>query len=539
MVERDELSLPYQKAHVKVACKDIPSDSEKSASGLTLFAELNPHPVFRFSSDGTFLLANPAAQSVFAAQIAAEMKMGDFFPETRDLNLKRIIKKDLTIPLKIVLGSSFFQAHIRGVSASDFLNIYLSDITHLERIKNEIEEDRVETEQLIASIKSILIGLDNEGQVTRWNAEAVYAFGVEVHEAMGRHVDQCIHAWSLGKFDAVEGLMEGERYKFIAEGWYKKADGSDGRHIDVVITHMFSLDGKPSGYLILAHDTSEKKKLELQLLQAQKLESLGQLAAGIAHEINTPIQFISDNTHFLGAAFERLDKVLSLSSQLIEHFKTEASFEGLVAELEATMQQSKFTYMRGEIPFAIEESLKGLDQVASIVRGMKKFSHPGSGDKTLTNINECLQDTITISRNEWKYVAELVTELGDDLPPVLCHPNEINQVFLNLIVNAGHAIKKCIDQGLQTKGAITVRSSHEDEYVNIEISDTGTGIPKEVLPKIFDPFFTTKAPGKGTGQGLSIAYSTITGHGGDITVSTVEGEGTTFMIQLPAYVEAA
>ena len=509
----------------------------KELADFALFPELSPHPVLRFSADGILLLANPKASSTFARQIKEDADLSDFFPETRDLNLKRIIKKDLTVPLKVSQGSFTFQAHIRGISSSNTLNVYLNDITNLERIKNEIEGDRIETEQLIASIRSILIELNKDGYVTRWNAEAAVAFGIETHDVIGKHIDTCVNTWSLGEFNFIEQLMEGEKLGIIEDARYTKPGDTAESHIDVSITRITSINGIPAGYLILARDVTEKKELEVQLLQAQKLESLGQLAAGIAHEINTPIQFIGDNTHFLSLAFQRLDNVLAISEKLSKRYKQQEPLDEWVEEMDRVMKKAKIAYMRSEIPYAIEEALKGLEQVASIVKGMKQFSHPGTGDKKLINVNECIQNTITVSRNEWKYIAEIETDLDSMLPSVLCHAIEINQVILNMIVNAAHAIEPLIEDTGQNKGLITIRTFSKGETVYIQISDTGTGIPEEIVSKIFDPFFTTKEPGKGTGQGLSIAYNAITKHEGTISVESTVGEGTTFTIQLPAHVQ--
>lgn len=507
----------------------------KELAALALFSEVSPHPYLRFSEEGRLLCANPRARELFSAEIEQGLTLNILFPETLDLNLKRIVDKDLTVPLKVTQGSACYRAHIRGISNARHINIYLNDITSLERIKNEIEEDRIEIEQLIASIRSILVGINDEGIVTRWNDEAEAAFGLSVHETIGKHIDQCIYTWSLGTFDVVKELMEGERYLVVEDARFERPEGATEGHLNIAITRVFNLYQQPVGYLMLAHDVTEKKELEIQLLQSQKMESLGQLAAGIAHEINTPIQFIGDNTHFLDNAFKRLNKVLEVNDRFLEMYKEDLPVDSLVVEIEEIIKTSKIAYMRSEIPYAIEEALKGLEQVASIVKGMKQFSHPGTGEKKLLNINQCIKDTITVSRNEWKYVAELEVDLDAELPSAMCHANEINQVILNMIVNAAHAIEKTIEDGTQSKGKITIKTFAAADNVILEISDTGSGIPQEVVDKIFDPFFTTKEPGKGTGQGLSIAYNVIQKHEGAITVETTEGEGTTFRVQLPAH----
>ena len=535
---RKKQQLKEKEGHVLREEKVSGSTWLNKVTELAHSPELSPHPTLTFTSDGILLLANRAARKMFPEQIDTQVDLAILFPETKDLNLQRIVARDLSVPMKVCTDSSCFNAHIQGVSEFDFLNIYLSDITNIERIKNEIEEDRVETEQLIASIRSILVGLNNEGYVTRWNSAAESAFGVMVQSAIGMHIDACINSWSLGTFDLVEELMEGERGVVIEDARYTKSGQQRESHIDISITRVFAIGDSPSGYLILARDITEKKELEIQLLQAQKLESLGQLAAGIAHEINTPIQFVGDNTHFLDTAFKRIDRVLEISEKVTQSYHKDEELGDLIEQLEGAMKKSKLSFMRGEIPFAIEEALKGLEQVAAIVKGMKQFSHPASGDKRLVSVNECIQDSITVSRNEWKYVADLEADLDSSVPMILCHANEINQVILNLIVNAAHAIENTFEQGAKRKGLIKIGTSLKDDSVVIEIEDSGTGISDEVLPKIFDPFFTTKEPGKGTGQGLSIVHNVIRKHDGTIAVHTSEGKGTVFIIHLPAQVES-
>lgn len=539
MVDLEDLRLQLHKE--KEARKEMERLLGDAKGGLTAefarFPEVSPHPIMQFSAEGVLLLTNPKAQDIFSEQIAAGVMLGELFPETNGLNTRRIIDRQLTVSLKVSQGEYFFQAHLRGVSDTDVLNIYLNDITNLERIKNEIEEDRIETEQLVASITSILVGINNDGVVTRWNTVAASAFSLTAQEAIGKHVDQCIQTWSLGTFDMIKEMVEGEQDVVVEDVRYQRPGQSTENHIDITITRVYGLGNIPTGYLILARDVTDKKKLEVQLMQAQKLESLGHLAAGIAHEINTPIQFIGDNTHFLENAFKRIDKVIAISEQLARKYKAQEPIDELIEEMESVMKKSKMGYIRGEIPYAIEEALKGLEQVASIVKGMKLFSHPGTGSKILIDINECINNSITVSRSEWKYLADLETDLDPALPPVMGQANELNQVILNMIVNAAHAIESAIETGSHSQGRITVKTYTGDDTVNIEITDTGTGMPEDVVAKIFDPFFTTKEPGKGTGQGLSIAHSVIRKHEGTITVESIEGEGTTFFIHLPAHIE--
>ncbi|MGD9128004.1 MAG: HAMP domain-containing sensor histidine kinase, partial [Planctomycetia bacterium] len=187
-----------------------------------------------------------------------------------------------------------------------------------------------------------------------------------------------------------------------------------------------------------------------------------------------------------------------------------------------------------ETPKAIQQSIEGVDKVAEIVRAMKEFSHPGSDKKQSIDLNRAIESTLTVSRSEWKYAGEVVTKFDPDLPLVPCFPNEFNQVILNLIVNAAQAILEGADESSTPQGTITISTTHENDWVEVRIQDTGTGIPEEIRSKVFDHFFTTKGVGKGTGQGLAIAYSIIVEkHGGTINFESEVGEGTTFIVRLP------
>ena len=299
--------------------------------------------------------------------------------------------------------------------------------------------------------------------------------------------------------------------------------------------------GEIENILIVARDVTERKRaedekelMEVQLRHAQKMESIGQLAAGVAHEINTPIQYIGDNNRFLSDAFSDLGDTMQKFQQLLEAEKTKTVTPGLLNEVEDAVKRADLDYLREEIPSALQQSLEGVDRVAKIVAAMKEFSHPGTGEKSSIDLNKAIDSTLTVARNEWKYVAELVTDFDKSLPMVPCLPGEFNQVILNLVVNAAHAIADVIDVQPDRKGTIRVSTLNLGDQVEVRISDTGGGIPDKLRSRIFEPFFTTKQVGKGTGQGLAIAHSTIVDkHGGTIELESEIGKGTTFIIRLP------
>jgi signal transduction histidine kinase len=282
-----------------------------------------------------------------------------------------------------------------------------------------------------------------------------------------------------------------------------------------------------------------RQTLEAQLLQAQKLESIGQLAAGIAHEINTPMQFLSDNIEFLSNCSKRLFEVVDLYEQNLFSDVQQRPWGERKQELRAMMERNRFDTIREQVPQAISESVDGIQRVIHIVRAMKEFSHPGNEQKSGVDLNNAVHSMVTITRNRWKYVAELELDLDPNLPTLNCVPADVNQVLINLIVNAADAIAEKVGEDGAQKGQIAVRTGTDGENILIEVEDTGCGIPAHIRSRIFDPFFTTKDVGKGTGQGLAICYNVVVNkHQGTIDAMSTPGEGTIFRIALPRTAKA-
>ena len=282
-------------------------------------------------------------------------------------------------------------------------------------------------------------------------------------------------------------------------------------------------DGRLRGITI---DVTRQKQLETELLQAQKLESLGRLAAGVAHEINTPIQYVSDSVQFARMATTDLLGVVAAQQAALES----APVSELTASAARTAQVADLPYVAAELPSALDRAIEGLDRVATIVRSMKIFAHRG-GEMTEIDLNGAATTALTMARNEYKYVADVDLELSD-LPAVRCHAGEINQVILNLVVNAAHAVSDAVKPG--ERGKITLRTRADGDHVVLSVADTGTGIPDELRSRIFEPFFTTKPNGKGTGQGLALARAVVVDkHRGSLTYDSFQGVGTTFHVRIP------
>ncbi len=277
----------------------------------------------------------------------------------------------------------------------------------------------------------------------------------------------------------------------------------------------------------------ERDRMELQLRSAQKLEAIGQLAAGIAHEINTPIQYVGDNTRFLGDSFKSLNNLLAKYRNFMMDLDSSIISTNLRDLRNSLIEDKTFEYLNEEIPRAAEETLEGVSRVANIVKALKEFSYPMGDEPVMMDVNHCIETTVMVARNEWKYSAELTMDLSKDLPHVAGFPGEFNQVILNLIVNSVHAIQYTQKDRNGEKGIIYVKTWSDENNVFASIKDSGNGIPIEIQNRIFDPFFTTKEVGKGTGQGLAIAHVVMEKHHGCITFESSIGSGTTFYLQIP------
>lgn len=407
-------------------------------------------------------------------------------------------------------------------------------------ITNEQLRESEERFRLIAENVSDLIAVVNPAGIYLYSSPSVEQLGYSPEELFCTSYFTYIHPDDA---ERSKKIIETCVAKGIAQMWDYRRQQKDGswRSLEAFVTPVRNARGKVEHLVIVMRDITERKDaeskrrhLEVHLRHAQKMESIGQLAAGIAHEINTPTQYIRNNVLFLRAAFSNLHTLRECYDEMLQAVKTKTWTEKHIAEVEQVAKNANVDYLKREIPNAIQDSLKGIDRITKIVRAMKEFSHPASNQKNLADLNKTIDSTLTVCRNEWKYVANLVTQFDKDLPLVPCHAGEINQAILNIVVNAAHAIADVVGDGGNGKGTITVSTKRDGQWAEIRISDTGTGIPEGARDHVFDPFFTTKEVGKGTGQGLAIAHSIVVKkHGGTVTFETGNGVGTTFIIRLP------
>jgi PAS domain S-box-containing protein len=384
-----------------------------------------------------------------------------------------------------------------------------------------------QTEDLLASISWILVAVDELDAIVRWNAAAEAAFGLSAGTVIARPLADAEIRWDWPDVSAyIEDARGKDHPTKLDDVRYRRADGSDG-FLSLTLTPLRG----STGFLLLCTDITDRRLLESQITQNQKLESIGELAAGVAHELNTPIQFVGDNVRFLDSAFAGLLGVVRACVDLRRAVSAGPVDEALLVEIDKAMAAADLDYLGDEIPRAISQTLEGITRVATIVRALKEFAHPDRKEKVAADLNQALRSTLIVARNEVKYVADVETDFHE-LPLVSCWPGEISQVFLNVIVNAAHAIADVV-AGTEEKGLIRVQTRREGDTAVIAISDTGGGIPDAIAGKVFDPFFTTKEIGRGTGQGLAIARGVVTKHGGSLTFDAEAGRGTTFFIRIP------
>ena len=403
--------------------------------------------------------------------------------------------------------------------------------------KMQIKSAHEDAEQLIESMSSVLVSLDGQECVSRWNKVAAETFGISAEDAIGRCITQLPIRWCQP--EVIEELLIPNPHSMATHAEIQFFDDAGSVHsLDLRICMIGNRDASYSK-LILADDVTHQKNLQAQLDQAQRLESVGQLAAGVAHEINTPMQYIGDNVRYVSKSLQQLDSLLQCLPALVDEEITDEQIAELRKSLTDAPKLKKIRSSLKQIPEALEDSIDGVESVSKIVAAMKEFSHPGNEEKSQVCLNHVLESTITVAKNEWKYVAEIETEFESDLPSVAGLPSELNQAFLNIIVNAAHAIGDRVEAGDFQRGVIQLSTSEDSGWVEIKIQDNGGGIPATARERVFEPFFTTKDVGKGTGQGLAIAHSVIVQkHGGKVWFDVEDGVGTTFFIQIPCEVPA-
>ncbi len=421
-----------------------------------------------------------------------------------------------------------------------------TDVTDQVLAEQRLFELTRRNELLLTSAGEGFLGIDENATITFANPAAGNLLGRAVFDLVGQRFS---HMFAHGcpsencepaTCPILKPFTDGGVHR-VSNGTFVRGDGTSFA-VDYVSTPARE-DAKVVGAVLTFRDVTEQRRIESQLLQGQKLEAIGQLAAGIAHEINTPMQYIGDNVCFLENSFSDLLKLIVEYKSVVEALKgrpgidveNAALIAALIERVTVAEDSADLSFLTGSIPAAIATTSDGIDRVRKIVYAMKEFSHPGGQEKSPADLNRAIETTLTISTTIWKHTATIELGLDPDLPSVICHLGEINQVMLNLIVNAAHAISEVRrDPAGDPLGVIRISTGVKNGYAEIRISDTGGGIPEHVRHRIFEPFFTTKEVGRGTGQGLTLARSMIVDkHAGFLTFITESGKGTTFTVGLP------
>jgi two-component system NtrC family sensor kinase len=426
--------------------------------------------------------------------------------------------------------------HLSKISAPAELQARLRAALRVADMRHQLAQSEAALQQAVENLRSLVSSsplpiatFDDDGRVQMWNAAAEHAFGYTEAEVLGRRLlRDCRIQWDADLLE--QRIADCQRLctRIDVNDFPYAIDGRE-RFLNIVLTPLTAsretrgqsdgptdgpTAGPTAGIVLLASDVTEYRLRQVQRGQAQRLESIGALAAGIAHEINTPMQYIGDNVGFLRDSWPVLrDTMTSVAASAERH--------------------AEIPYLLAEIPTAIDQTLEGVARVSVIVRAMKEFAHPGTGECTPIDINHTIATTINVARHEWKYVCEIETDLSPELPLVSSRPGELNQVILNLLVNAAQAIAD-VGPHDRVDGRIAIRTRQVEDAIEISVADSGTGIPEAIRGRIFDPFFTTKEVGRGTGQGLAIVHDIVVHkHQGRIWFETQVGTGTTFHVRLP------
>ncbi|MBN1501209.1 MAG: PAS domain S-box protein [Spirochaetes bacterium] len=475
-------------------------------------------------------------------------KISSLFPKIESLKpdwreiVERIINDKATHKFRISIPET--QKHF-------IFSVYCPQINQLAVIINDVTESKLhesiqiknrdkilqahqEITNILESIDSIIIGVNTQDIITHWSRKAGETFGISSEDIIGKKITNSNIKWDwMQIYEGISLCLTEDKAYALNDINFSNNTGDSGI-LGITINPIRNEKVEIIGFLIFGKDITEKKQMEAQYYQDQKLISIGELASGIAHEINTPTQYVNNNTHFLLDAFNDFSEIINSINEISTTDDYNKLSENL-QNLKTLITEKDIEYLSSEIPVAINQSLEGLKRISEIVSSMKSFSHPETDKMIFTDVNKSINDTITITRNEWKYDSELITHFDENLPEIASVPAVLNQVFINIIVNASQAIKEAINKKIIKRGEIKIKTALKTHsLIEIIITDNGIGMKDEISRRIFDPFFTTKDVGKGTGQGLAIAYSAIVKkHKGTIQVKSIFEKGTSFIICLP------
>ena len=520
---------------------------EETSRKLNSILEYSADIIYTLDLDGNFININNVAKELtgYTEKELLNINFYDLFHEenkNKVINMfNSVVKSRKTLknyPFEIIardgtkryfetsVGLEQNEKEITGFQGS------IKDITKRVNAEKALEKNEKENRLLIESMKEGLIKLDEKGILTFVNDSFCKMISYSKEELIGKSV------LSLFDNEEKEKIMKkmARRKEGIGETYEINYTDKEGRLIPVVISAkpVFNSNGQFEGTIAVITDITaikqaehERREIETQLLQSDKMASIGQLAAGVAHEINNPTGFVSSNINTLSDYINKYNTLINEYRNFINQLKQSGNIDDYMKNIQILKdleEHMDIDFLIDDIPSLIQESIEGTDRIKKIIQDLKDYAHPGDDKPSYADINKCIDSTLNIVWNEIKYKAEVVKEY-DNLPEVLCYPQQLNQVFANLFINASHAI--------MNEGEIKVKTSLLSDKIEVMISDTGSGIPEENINKVFDPFFTTKEVGKGTGLGLNVAYNIVKKHHGDIKVKSKEGKGTSFTIFIP------
>ncbi|MCD9189455.1 MAG: ATP-binding protein [Pyrinomonadaceae bacterium] len=402
-----------------------------------------------------------------------------------------------------IFGYDAFE-NIKSLNADDFVAVQEN-----QTIKQILQDEKIsfEIERNCRKKDGTLINVELKGRLILCGSCKVYCITV-------RDLTAKNHALTdTKKLSSVTTVLDQENYKDFIAG--------DERE-------RFEKELKKAPPFL-------REVIENRLRHAQKLEAVGQLTAGIAREINTPVQYVADNTRFIRDAFADIKNVLEKYDGLLDAARKGQVSADLLLKIQEEKELSDLEYLIAELPVAIEQSLDGVAKITRIVQSMKDFAQPNENEKKAVDLNRAIENTLTVARNEWKYVAELETEFDESLPLIRCFAGEINQVLLNMVINAAHTIGDVVGDGSKGKGTIKIKTKKiNDNWAEVKISDTGAGIPADIQSRVFDPLFTPDKSDKNAAQSLATSYAVVVDkHNGKLRFETEAEKGTTFIIELP------
>lgn len=391
--------------------------------------------------------------------------------------------------------------------------------------------------QALGAFKGAAFGVDSEGVIRYASEGAVRMSGREMGDLLGIPVELVLGAAGLPaatdqtERHPVRACLRGGEERMAVDGtiWL---EGGGKQVVKYGVAPVWQ--GEQILGAVVGIDVVDTSLSTADLMNTRKLESLGRIAAGVAHEINTPTQYVNDNVHFLEETFHLLLDALRAGTRVVERARLNLPVEGAIVALGEQTDKAVIDDLQREVPEALEQTLDGLGRITRIAGALKEFLHPGGSEKRAADLNRAVENAVAVCRNEWRYVADVKLDLDSELPAIPCWVDEVGQVVLNLVTNAAHSIADRVRDTPGSMGVIAISTRRVDEWAEIEVRDSGAGIPAHLLDAVFDPFFTTKDAGRGTGQGLALARSVVVDrHGGTIDVESQVGQGATFTMRLP------